>query len=161
MIAVRRRARRAVFVLVVAFAGLQFTSPAHTNPETSHSLTLERTETVPADVARTLTFACRDCHSNDTNWRSYTYVAPLSWWTDRHVKAGRTELNFSVWGTYGRRRRETRLRSMCSLTEKREMPLRSYALLHPEARISDHDIKQLCAWTALAISQNHTGGETR
>jgi heme-binding protein len=161
MIAGRRHTRRVVVLLMVVFAGLQFTSPAHTNPESGASMTLDRIETVPADVARTLARACRDCHSNDTNWRWYTYVAPLSWWTLGHVNAGRAELNFSVWGTYGRRLRETRLRAMCGLTEKREMPPRSYALVHPEARVSDHDITQLCAWTALASSPNRTGGETR
>jgi hypothetical protein len=157
----RRNAARIVVVLAATFAGLQFTNPPHTNPETDESLTLERKETVPADVARTLDLACRDCHSHRTNWRWYTYVAPISWLTLSDVNEGRAELNFSVWGTYGRRTRETRLRAMCSLAEKREMPLRSYALVHPEARISDREIERLCAWTARAISLSADGASDR
>jgi hypothetical protein len=140
------------FVLVSAVAGLQFTSPEHTNPVTDASLSLERTEAVPAEVARTLLFACNDCHSNRTTWRWYTYVAPVSWWTVAHVEKGRAELNFSLWGRYSRRTRDTRLRAMCGLAEKREMPLRSYAMVHPEARISDDEIKSLCVWAKRATS---------
>jgi hypothetical protein len=157
----RRNAVRTVVVLAATFAGLQFTNPAHTTPHTDESLALERMETVPADVARTLALACGDCHSNRTNWRWYTYVAPISWWTLGHVNQGRAELNFSVWGTYGRRTRETRLRAMCSLAEHREMPLRSYALVHPEARISDEEIGRLCAWTERAISLSSEGAPDR
>ena len=149
----RRRATLALGLLVVVFAGLQFSSPAHTNPATDASLALERTETVPAGVRRTLDFACRDCHSNQTNWRWYTHVAPISWWTVGHVNEGRTEFNMSEWGTYSHRMRETRLRAMCTLVENRTMPFRSYSLVHPEARVSDHEIRELCAWTKQAAAQ--------
>lgn len=140
----------AFVVLAVTLAGLQSTSPAHTNPETDESLAIERQEAVPAGVARTLDVACRDCHSHRTSWRWYTYLAPVSWWTVGHVNEGRAELNFSVWGTYGRRMRQTRLRAMCVLTQRRAMPLSTYALVHPEARVSDQQIRELCAWTEAA-----------
>ena len=146
----------AMIVLGLTFAGLQLRSPSLTNPETDASLTLARNETVPPGVARTLDLACRDCHSNETNWRWYNHIAPLSWWTLSHVKAGREELNFSVWGTYGRRLRETRLHAICGMTEKHEMPLPSYALVHSAARLSEADIKELCAWTEVAITRYRT-----
>jgi hypothetical protein len=25
--------------------------------------------------------ACYDCHSNETEWPFYSYVAPMSWWS--------------------------------------------------------------------------------
>ena len=62
------------------------------------------------------------------------------------MNKGRAELNFSVWGNYGRRVRETRLRAMCALTERRTMPLSSYVLVHPQARVPDEEIGRLCAW---------------
>ena len=154
MTAARRYVTGALAVLGVAFAGLQLTNPAHTNPQTDKSAALERIETVPAGVARTLAVACRACHSNETRWRWYTYVAPVSWWTVRHVNDGRAELNFSDWGTYARRRQETRLRAMCGLTEKRRMPLPEYVWGHPDARLSEGQINELCAWTAQTISQS-------
>jgi hypothetical protein len=155
--AVRRYIKLTLTVIGVAFAGLQFISPAHTNPKTDESATLERVETVPAGVAHTLDVACRDCHSNDTRWRWYTYVAPMSWWTVGHVNDGRAELNFSVWGTYSARRQETRLRAICGLTETRKMPMPAYVLGHPDARLSEVEISELCAWTKQAISQSRAG----
>jgi hypothetical protein len=147
-----RRAGMGGVLLALAFAGLQFTGPAHTNPETDGSLSLERSERVPADVARTLAAACSDCHSNRTTWPLYSYVAPVSWWTIHHVNRGRAELNFSIWGTYGSRTRETRLRAICELAEKGEMPLRSYVMAHPDARISADDVERLCEWTGEAAA---------
>ena len=152
----RKYARRSAILIALIFAALQFSNPVHTNPATDESLTLAHMETVPADVAQILDGACRDCHSNQTHWRWYTYVAPLSWWTHDHVKAGRAELNFSIWGTYSPRFRERRLHAMCSLAEKREMPLRGYALAHADARLSDADINKLCAWTQMAIAHAST-----
>jgi hypothetical protein len=146
----RTLAKRAGILIALIFAALQFSNPVHTNPATDESLALERTETVPPNVARILDGASRDCHSNDTHWRWYTYVAPLSWWTSDHVKKGRAELNFSIWGSYSPRFRAARLHAICSMTESHEMPLRAYALAHPDARVSDDDVRQLCAWTQTA-----------
>ena len=139
--------KRTVGVIVVLAIGLQFTSPAHTNPPYDESKSLERAAVVPDDVARVFAKACNDCHSNRTNWRWYTYVAPVSWLTVSHVNHGRTELNFSVWGTYGSRMRETRLRAICHETRDGSMPLRQYALVHPGTKPSPDQIRSICDWT--------------
>ena len=140
----------AAFVLVAVMLGLQVVRPAHTNPATDPALTLERTVDVPPDVLNTFASACNDCHSNQTNWRWYTYVAPISWFTVSDVNRGRAELNISVWGSYRARMRETRLRAICELARKRRMPLPAYALVHREANLSSSQITALCEWTAHA-----------
>jgi hypothetical protein len=75
--------------------------------------------------------ACFDCHSNETHWPWYSHVAPASWLLQAHVDEGREALNFSEWNrSYeesGEAGEEVR---------DREMPPRSYLLLHPEARLS-------------------------
>jgi hypothetical protein len=141
-------------VLILAGAiGLQFTSPSHTNPPSDDSNSLERTTAVPNSVARIFAAACRDCHSNETNWRWYTYVAPVSWLTVSHVNHGRAELNFSVWGTYGARMRQTRLRAICGLSREGTMPLPQYSLIHPSARLSQEDVRSICDWTATELAR--------
>jgi hypothetical protein len=65
-----------------------------------------------------------------------------------HVNRGRAELNFSVWATYGTRRRETRLRAICELSRNRTMPPPQYALVHSGGRLSDDQIRAICDWTA-------------
>ena len=52
------------------------------------------------DSARTRVLterACFDCHSNLTNWRWYSNVAPVSWLVQRDVDAGRAQFNLSEW----------------------------------------------------------------
>ena len=47
--------------------------------------------------------ACFDCHSNDTDWPWYSYVAPVSWLVVGDILSGREELNFSEWDREGAR----------------------------------------------------------
>ncbi len=134
-------------VIGVTFIGLQFTGPERTNPPFDQSKTLQATTALPANVAAALSNSCDDCHSNNTNWRWYTYVAPVSWFTVGHVNDGRSELNFSVWGTYGERMKQTRLHAICDQCEKGIMPLASYAFVHPAVKLSPAQIAAICEWT--------------
>jgi hypothetical protein len=137
-----------VFVILgVVLIGLQFTSPAHTNPPVDEAKALENMTALPSEVSRTFANSCNDCHSNKTNWRWYTYVAPVSWFTVGHVNQGRSELNFSEWGTYGSRMKETRLRAICQQSEKGTMPLASYTFVHREVKLSPDQVGAICDWT--------------
>jgi hypothetical protein len=75
--------------------------------------------------------ACYDCHSNQTTWRWYTSIAPISWWTASHVDEGRAVLNFSEWD---RPQRETD--DLGESVDEGSMPPRSYTLVHGDARLS-------------------------
>jgi hypothetical protein len=132
---------------LVVIGALQLTTPRHTNPPVNGGATLGRTVTVPPGLSAVFGRACNDCHSNETKWRWYTYVAPASWLTVRHVNNGRAELNFSEWGSYSMRRRETRLRAICEQSRRGTMPPASYALVHRVARLSPADVQRICDWT--------------
>jgi len=134
-------------IAALILIGLQFTSPARTNPPVDPAKTLEGTTVVPADVSALFSRSCNDCHSNNTNWRWYTYVAPVSWFTVGHVNEGRAELNFSEWGTYSQRKKETRLRAICSECQRGAMPLPSYVLIHREVKLSPDQVQKICDWT--------------
>ena len=71
----------AAIVIAVIIIGLQFTTPRHTNPSFDATQTLAATTAVPPDVSAVFARSCNYCHSNETNWRWYTYVAPVSWFT--------------------------------------------------------------------------------
>lgn len=139
-----------MIVVGLIFIGLQFTGPARTNPPFDQSKTLEATTAVPPEVSANFARSCNDCHSNNTNWRWYTYIAPVSWFTVGHVNKGRTELNFSTWGKYGTRMKETRLKAICVQCRGGTMPLASYALVHREVRLSSEEVEMICAWTERA-----------
>lgn len=82
--------------------------------------------------------ACYDCHSNQTRWPWYSHVAPMSWLVQNHVDEGRRELNFSEW-----HRASDEAGEAAEAVREREMPPRSYVLLHPAARLTDAEREQL------------------
>lgn len=83
---------------------------------------------------------CYDCHSNLTNWRWYSKVAPASWLVQHDVEEGRGALNFSEW--------DKPQPDDGELTEKvssGEMPPLQYKLMHGSARLSVKEKEQLVA----------------
>jgi Haem-binding domain len=90
--------------------------------------------------------ACGNCHSNQTNLPWYGHVVPISWWIDKHVRAGREALNFSEWRAYSARLRHNELESLCGAVSTGRMPPASYRILHPESRLKAQDKKVICAW---------------
>src|SRR5262245_22121144 len=50
-----------------------------------------------AESARIARESCYSCHSNETDWPVYSYVAPMSWLVRFDVQRGRDRLNFSEW----------------------------------------------------------------
>ena len=103
--------------------------------------------TVPANVQQLLQKSCYDCHSNNTTYPWYAKVQPLSMWLTDHIEEGKSHLNFSVFGTYSLRRQFHKLEEIDEMVAEGEMPLRSYANMHSEARLSDADRKAISAWT--------------
>ena len=87
--------------------------------------------------------ACYDCHSNETDWPAYSYVAPMSWLVRRDVESGRDELNFSEW--------DGDADDAAEAIVDGSMPPAQYTLLHPSARLSEEEQADLVA--ALAAME--------
>lgn len=75
--------------------------------------------------------ACFDCHSNETQWPWYSRIAPISWRVEHHVMEGRSKVNFSEFD-----RPQKDAHECAEEVEEGKMPLRDYAFLHPESRLS-------------------------
>jgi len=134
--------RWAPWVALALFAALQFKQVDHSNPPV-------RTEVdAPADVAAILRRSCYDCHSHQTRWPWYSYVAPMSWFVADHVEHGRGDLNFSEWPLFDLEERQELLEEVVEQVSAGEMPLTSYLWLHPGARLSDADKARLLVWAA-------------
>ena len=99
--------------------------------------------------------ACFDCHSNETAWPFYTNVAPISWLTQRHVVEGREYLNFSDWN---QSREGDEVEEMGETVLEGEMPLRSFLLTHPEARLTDAERTTLAEGLAATAALSPTSG---
>src|SRR5579872_3788037 len=142
-----RWASRMLAVVLILLIGAQFVGAGRTNPPSRPGASLVALKATPPDVRAILDRSCRDCHSNDTRWPWYSHVAPVSWVLLQHVHEGRDRMNYSEWTSYDSDDQDKFLNSMCSLTKKRRMPLPSYLWIHRDARLSDGDVKTLCAWS--------------
>ena len=132
----------AVIVVAVVLA-IQFI-PVERNVSTVPAgQSFERTEKVPANVAAILKVSCYDCHSNNTRYPWYSELQPGAWFMARHIKKGKEELNFDEFNNYSKRRKKAKIKSIISQIEKDEMPLKSYRMMHGNARLSADEKKEL------------------
>lgn len=101
---------------------------------------------VPATVEKSLQVSCYDCHSNNTDYPSYSKIQPAAWFLEDHIKEGKDELNFNEWDTYSSRRKNSKLRSIIKQIESGEMPLVSYTLIHGGARLDSTAVKEIIGY---------------
>jgi len=132
--------RRGAIGAVALFAVIQLVQPERSNPP------VESDVEAPPKVREILRRACYDCHSNETKWPWYAYVAPVSWLVADHVEEGRGDLNFSRWPKFDFRKQDDIFEDIRKQIGKDRMPLRSYRILHAEARLGDQDRRTLLRW---------------
>lgn len=101
---------------------------------------------VPERVANMLRAACYDCHSNQSIYPWYAYVAPVSFLVNRDIRLGREELNFSDWEDFDKIEKAKLLVAIIDAVEAEEMPMAIYPPLHPEAKLSTEDREFIMAW---------------
>jgi hypothetical protein len=145
--------RRLLPVLVLGLIAIQFVRPARNVAAAPSPDDLVVKHPIPADVRRTLEQACYDCHSNTTHYPWYASVQPVAWWIDRHVRGGKRHLNFSQFGAYPAKNAARKLGQVIGEVQHGAMPLPSYTWLHPEARLTAEQTKQLTDWAETLRDQ--------
>jgi hypothetical protein len=139
-----------LLIAVVPAIGMQFFRPVLNEGELYGKQHINQVIAVPADIESTLKVACYDCHSNHTSYPWYSKVQPAAWWLSDHVTEGKDELNFSVFAAYQPKRQRHKLEEIAEQVKAREMPLKSYELVHPVAVLSEEQIKTLADWALTA-----------
>jgi hypothetical protein len=134
----------ALLVLVV----LQFIRP-EANNEGYETVAAFEVETTPSEEIKGILRAnCYDCHSNQTEYPWYSYIAPFSYYLDDHIRHGKGEFNTSKWESYSVKKKDHKLEELMEEVEKGAMPLDSYTWIH--GKLSKDDAKALIEWAALA-----------
>jgi len=137
--------------LLVVFILMQFVPLGHEH--TNAPVTKEPAWDSPQ--TRTLFVnACYDCHSNQTIWRWYAYVAPVSWLIARDVNQGRRHLNFSQWDHPQRHAGDVAIQ-----VNRGDMPPWFYIPLHPASKLSAADKQQLIAGAEKSLGPQKAAGE--
>lgn len=132
-------------VLIVAMVALQLVPVDRENPPVLGAPEWDSPRTEA--LARR---ACFDCHSNETAWPLYSYVAPVSLLIAHHVEEGRAHVNFSV-PPFGRKADEC-----AEVMEEGEMPVWPYDWIHRTTRHLNKDEK-----TALIEGFKATFGKAK
>jgi hypothetical protein len=131
-------------VAIAIFVVLQFFSPPHENPPVKKDFAAAMSP--PASVAASIRAACYDCHSDETQWPLYSRIAPVSWLVASDVNEGRKHLNLSDWPAEPAKVAK-QLDRINEVIDYGEMPLKKYTLLHPDARLSEAQRKEVLDWT--------------
>jgi hypothetical protein len=142
-------AKRTLYAAAALLALLQAVPVRRTNPEATAPID------APPEVARIIEAMCYDCHSNETRWPLYAYVAPVSWFVVHDVSEGREHLNFSEWAGYSDRKQRRLVEDICEEIAEGNMPLRGYLLIHPGARVTEAQLETLRRW-----AESDFGAET-
>lgn len=127
-----------IYISIFVILGIQFIPYGHNND--NPSVTGEPIWK-SKDIRELAKKGCFDCHSNETVWPWYSRVAPVSWLIHRDVDSGRKVLNFSEWQD-GRREGENAAKIKAEIAEG-EMPPLIYRLMHPNARLTPDEKRQL------------------
>jgi hypothetical protein len=133
-------AKKIALGVVVALGLAQLVPLPRTNPPVSQEVP------APPQVREILRRSCYDCHSNESRWPWYAYVAPVSWLVVYDVHHAREHVNFSTWDAYSAKKQADKLEDAWEEVEDGEMPLWIYLPLHPQARLSDADRRLLRSW---------------
>lgn len=104
----------------------------------------------PPEVMSILKTSCYDCHSNETVWPAYSYIAPLSLLISNHVQEGRKELNFSEWASYSFEKQQKKLEEIQEEVSEDNMPMPVYLLMHSEGKLTAEQKMILHKWTSSA-----------
>jgi hypothetical protein len=99
------------------------------------------------DVRALAVRACFDCHSNETRWPWYSFVAPVSWFVAHDVYDARDDLNFSEWD------KEQQAKKGPKLVRNGAMPLKAYLWLHSEAELTSDERERLAKGLAVIAEQ--------
>ncbi len=154
-----KKIAKVTFVVVgVIFVLMQFIQPNRSNPEIDQSKTIQTELNIPQEINALLVRGCNDCHSYQTKWPFYSYIAPASWLVSYDVMEGRKHFNMSEWGKYKLSKKASKLSGIYQAVTERSMPLPKYIPLHPEANFTDAERDQLASW-AQSEAKKIMGGE--
>jgi hypothetical protein len=141
-----KRGKKIMLAGWAALIVIQFIQPARNKSAQMLSTDLERIVSVPQNVESILKNACYDCHSNNTVYPWYANIQPFGWLLANHIKEGKTELNFSEFGSYSKRRQISKLNGIANSIKDGTMPLSSYTIVHQTARLSKEEKTLLLEW---------------
>ena len=134
---IKRVLKIAAIILVIVLIAIQFIPVERSNPPIDENQDLLAQADFTLEESELIKAACYDCHSNETVYPWYSYVAPMSFSIEHHVLEGREELNFNTFMTYSAKKQDHKLEEVIEALKEGWMPLNGYVRFHSEADLSE------------------------
>lgn len=138
--------KKILIALLVIFVVLQFIRPEKNQSSLTSPNDIFASFPASESTQQIVKTACYDCHSNNTVYPWYAEVQPVAWWIADHVNEGKSELNFSDFLSYKTKKADHKLEEVIEMIEKDEMPLKSYTLIHGNAKLSEDQKTEIINW---------------
>jgi hypothetical protein len=117
--------------------------PEHLDP----AVLAEVGKSYDAQVKPIFQAACFDCHSTHTVWPWYHALPGVRQFLDGHVEDGRRALDLSNGFPFAPGAKGLmKLRGIVRNVGSGDMPLASYKLMHPDARLTDGQRQVIVTW---------------
>jgi cytochrome c len=132
-------------VIVAAVAGLGHLHPfGNPRVEPAKGLdTLLHGATMSAEARAVLVAKCADCHSSETRWPVYSWIAPGSWLMERDIVEARKKMDLSRWEEMPVETQEVWAAEIVQQAKGGKMPPIQYLAVHWDARLSNADVQAL------------------
>jgi hypothetical protein len=138
----RKILKKIGLILLLIFIAIQFI-PTNRNQSTEILASdFIKTYNPPTHIANKLKVSCYDCHSNNTYYPWYNKIQPVAWFLENHINEAKEELNFSEFGNYSNRKKKGKLKSIRNEIKDDKMPLKSYTIMHKDAKFTEEEKKQ-------------------
>jgi len=142
----KKKLKIAGWVALAALLIIQFFPIDRTNPVSEPSQDIFASYRADDALVVKVKEACYDCHSNNTEYPWYTRLQPVGWWLKGHVNGGREHLNFSQFGSYSEKKAKHKFEEAVEYTREEWMPISSFKVTHPEARLTDLERSAMVDW---------------
>ena len=142
-----------IITLIVIFIAVQFIPSGIPLNVPDDNRSIANDSLVAGSVLKQLRNSCFDCHSNQVNFPWYSKMAPSSWFLAGHINEGRSHLNFSEWEDYSNREKVRILEEIKDEVASGGMPLKSYLLIHRDAKTDSAEVAVILKWADDATAK--------
>lgn len=139
--------KRLIWLIIILLIAIIQLIPNH-KPEVilSNENDLIYNNKLPESVENILRTSCYDCHSNESKYPWYSYIAPVSWLVVRDIRVGREELNFSEWESQSKMDKAKNVDKIIDEVSDEQMPMSIYTLVHSDAKLNADKRQLLADW---------------
>ncbi len=147
------RIKKILIVLLLVLVIIQFIKPEKNLSAASSPNDIFAHYQTPDSTKQLIKTTCYDCHSNNTVYPWYSEVQPVAWWLNNHIKDAKSELNFSEFATFAPKKADHKMEEVMEAVKEEEMPLKSYSIIHKNARLTDAQRLTVINWAKQIRAQ--------